>query len=563
MIRNLDKTAPGELPEYDLCIIGSGPAAGTLAAELASSGLAICVLESGLERVTRHGDQLREVRSEGIHIKEYSRERVLGGASTTWAGLSSPLDAIEMEPRPFLAHSGWPIERDELVPFWKAAAERYRFPNLNLFEGHADFDALKAKGDLRPEWRELTEKLFLAAIEPQNFGVEVRDIYSDGAVDLWLDATVLRLESEVDSARVERALIRTSGGQEHRLRAKVFVLGTGGIENARLLLLSKDKCPAGLGNENDQVGRYLMNHPKNYNGILQLAKPVADLPYFFGCIYKGFAGYAGLRLPEERQIEDELMNSYVRFEPLFPWSDNDGIESMVLLAKKCKFVMKRFRKGKQNEVIDIRDYSETGDDSDFQNQRKTTLGWIGLFIRIMVNLPSVSQYLYYRLISRKKPLVKRVRLRNFMEMEPLPGNRVLLSKELDVNGTPLALVQHDSSARDRKSLIRLHHALGSECERLGLGTLETSLANETPWPITQDASHHMGSTRMGRDPASSVVDTNLKLHSSDNLYLTGASVFPTSGCANPTFTIVALSIRLANHLRQQVFAQPSAETYQS
>ncbi|MFT5286289.1 MAG: choline dehydrogenase-like flavoprotein [Planctomycetota bacterium] len=558
MIRDLDTTELEELPEYDLCIVGSGPAAGTLAAELATSGLAICVLESGKERVTRHGDRLREVRSEGIHIKEYSRERVLGGSSTTWAGLSSPLDAIDMEARPFLAHSGWPIERDELLPFWEAAADSYRFPHLDFFNGHADFDELKAKGDLRPEWRDVQEKLFLAAVEPQNFGVEIRDIYVDGAVDLWLDATVLRLECEPGNSRVDHALIRSCSGRQQKLKAKVFVLGTGGIENARLLLLSQNKCSEGLGNERDQVGRYLMNHPKNYNGILELAKPVEDLPYFFGCIYKGFAGYAGLRLPDEKQFEEEVMNSYVRFEPLFPWSDNDGIESMVLLAKKCKFIMKRFQKGKQDEVIDIRDYSETGDDSDFQNERKTTLGWIGLFVRILVNLPSVSQYLYFRLISRKKPLIKRVRLRNFMEMEPRPDNRVVLSEELDVNGTPLALVQHDSSERDRKSMVQLHAALGSECDRLDLGTLNTALKGESPWPITQDASHHMGSTRMGNDPSTSVVDANLKLHTADNLYITGASVFPTSGCANPTFTIVALSIRLARHLQQDVFVNSSA-----
>ena len=559
MIRDFDTSDREELPEYDLCIIGSGPASGTLAAELAGSGLSICVLESGRARVTRHGDRLREVRSSGIHIKEYSRERVLGGASTTWAGLASPLDEIDMAPRPFLEHSGWPIAREELFPFWQAAAERYRFPGLELFDGHADFAALKAKGDLQPEWQAVQEKLFLAATEPQNFGVEVRDAYEGGTIDLWLDATVLRLSSDAGSDRVSHARLRSRGGAEASLRAKVFVLGTGGIENARLLLLSKDRCSAGLGNECDQVGRYLMNHPKNYNGILRLAKPVEDLPYFFGCIYKGFAGYAGLRLPEQQQFEEELMNAYVRFEPLFPWSDNDGIESMVLLAKKCKFVMNRFRRGKEDEVIDIRDYSETGDDSDFQNERKTALGWIGLFFRILANLPSVAQYLYFRLIARSKPLIKKVRLRNFMEMEPRAENRVVLSEDSDVNGTPLALVEHDSSERDRRSMVRLHDALRGECDRMKLGTLDSTLASDQPWPITQDASHHMGTTRMGTNASTSVVNTDLRLHSAPNVYLAGASVFPTSGCANPTLTIVALSIRLARHLEREVFRVAEAK----
>jgi choline dehydrogenase-like flavoprotein len=92
----------------------------------------------------------------------------------------------------------------------------------------------------------------------------------------------------------------------------------------------------------------------------------------------------------------------------------------------------------------------------------------------------------------------------------------------------------------------------------GVGRLETSLEKADPWPIDQDASHHMGTTRMGVDPSSSVVDLNGRVHGTENVFAAGASVFPTSGCANPTFTIVALSIRLAEHLRARVFAKEPA-----
>jgi choline dehydrogenase-like flavoprotein len=124
MIRDLDAHGDAELSGYDLCIVGSGPAGTTLANELCDSGLRICVLESGMERPTPRGDRLRDVRSEGIRIKDYSRERVLGGASTTWAGLSSPLDPIDFEARPGLAHARWPIAREELLAYYAQAAER-------------------------------------------------------------------------------------------------------------------------------------------------------------------------------------------------------------------------------------------------------------------------------------------------------------------------------------------------------------------------------------------------------------------------------------------------------
>jgi choline dehydrogenase-like flavoprotein len=540
MIADLDATE-GELPEYDLCVIGSGPAGMTVAAELAGSGLRIAVLESGLARPTRHGDRLREVESEGIHVKAYSRERVLGGASTTWAGLSSPLDESDMQERPFLRSSGWPIPRAELCALYAEAAERYRFPALPLFEP-TGFGALRARGDLQPTWQGLEEKVFLAADEPQDFGREWRHVCAAADADLWLDATVLALE--VDGGRVSGARVRTRGGRERRVAARAYVLATGGIENARLLLASD------IGG--DQVGRWLMNHPKNYYGCVRLREPVRELPYYFGCLHQGFAGYAGLRLPTAVQAQRGLLNSYVRLEPLFPWSDNDGVESLVLFVKHSKLLFTFWKKRHRDEVVELRDYSETGDDSDLSNQRRTLLGWAGLGFRVLRHLPSVTRYVLAR-VSRRRPRVTRARVRNFMEMEPDPENRVTLSSTTrDPYDRPLPVVRHRPSALDRRSMIAVHEALARELERTGIGTLEGPLAELDPWPIDQDASHHMGTTRMGTERATSVVDVTLRVHGVRNLFVAGASVFPTSGCANPTFTIVALSIRLARHLRAEL-----------
>ena len=562
MIADLDESTASELPEYDVCIIGSGPAGATVAAELAGSGLAVCVLESGRAHVTRHGDALKRVESEGIHIKDYSRERVLGGASTTWAGLSSPLDRTDFEPRPWLRHSGWPIREEELLPYYGEAAERYRFPPADFF-GPEGFGALRAKGALQPAWEAIDEKIFLACAEPQNFGREQRHVYEGGDVDLYLDASVLCLEGEPDGAadrrRVRSAHVRTRGGKEHHLRARFFVVATGGIENARLLLASRDLCPAGLGNEHDQVGRYLMNHPKNYHGFLNLARPVEDVPYFFGCLYKGYAGYAGLCLRPALQAERGLLNSYVRLEPLFPWSDSQGIEALVLLVKKSKFLFGRWKKRHADEVITLRDYSETGDDSDLQNARKSALEWLRLVFTILFDLPRVARYAFYRL-SRAKPRIRRVRLRNFMEMEPDPENRVTLAEEVDPYGQPIPMVRHRCTETDQRTMRALHELLRDELPGTGLGELESTLETASPWPITQDASHHMGTTRMGTDPETSVVTPDLRLHSVPNVYLAGASVFPTSGSANPTFTIVALSIRLAKHLREQALRPETASS---
>ncbi len=552
MIRDLD-SHDSDPPEYDVCIIGSGAAGGVLAAELVGSGLSVCVLESGVKKVTRRGDELKKTHSAGIHVKDYSRERVLGGATTTWAGLSAPLDPADLEPRSFVEHSGWPLERAELLPLYEEAAERYRFPRLLAFEPEG-FGSLRAKGDLVPEWSLVEEKIFLAADDPQDFGKEVRHVYESDGADLWLDASAAQLCGKNGS--VTHADVRTRSGRKVELKARTFVVATGGIENARLLLNSVDMCPAGLGNEHDQVGRFMMNHPKNYGGILHLAQPVESLPYYFGCLHEGFAGYGGLRFPERELAKRGLMNSYVRLEPLFPWSDSQGIEALVLIAKRSKFFVDRLRKKSRKEVVELRDYAETGDDSDLQNSRRSIFGFIPLLFTILFDAPKVTRYLWSRVVSRKKPLIRRARLRNFMEMEPRPENRVRLADESDVHGMRLPFIEHDTTELDRRSLVELHQVLATEFERSGVGRLESDLESADPWPITQDASHHIGTTRMGRDATMSVVDPDLKLHGADNVYMAGASVFPTSGCANPTFTIVALSIRLARTLRTRYTETP-------
>jgi choline dehydrogenase-like flavoprotein len=539
-----------------VCIVGSGPAGGTLAAELEGSGLKVVVLESGRLKVTARGDRLRAVESEGLFIKEYSRERVLGGASTTWAGLSSPLDPADLGERPWVPHAeAWPIPSDELQAGYDAAAARYAFPEAGAYLP-GGFDRFAADGDLRPEWRDLEEKVFLARDDPQNFGKVLRPIAERDGVDVWLDATVQRvLVDEVGAAR--GVLVRSSKGVEFELGAATVVLATGGIENARMLLLSEGRDGVALGNVHDRVGRYFMNHPKNYGGVLHLAKPVEELPYFFGCLYQGFAGYAGLRLREALQTERRLLNSYVRFEPLFPWSDNEGVESLVLLVKRSGALFRFWKRSKRDQVVEIVDYSETGDDSDLQNQRKDAFDWFKVVGNVVFNLPSVLSYAWFRAIARKRPKVKRARLRNFMEMEPDPDNRVVLSATVDDDGRPLPKIISRCTELDRRSMLAVQEVLREEIERLGLGRLESDLTLDDPWPIDQDASHHVGTTRMGRDPRTSVVDPNLQVHGVPGLYCAGGSVFPTSGCANPTMTIVALSVRLAGHLRART-ATPQA-----
>ncbi len=438
---------------YDICIIGAGPAGLTLCAELASSGKKIALIESGGKEKSPHADDLRKVVSTGdVKIKESSRERIFGGTSTTWTGLSSPMDPIDF--------ARWPISLEEMKPYYERCFA-YGFPEYKAFFSTSPTCSTK-----------IEEKKFIASTPAWNFGKNLTHLLESKNITTYLNSTVIGIDSTLEK-KVRAVRIRQPNKPEEIIEARIFVLAAGGIENARLLLISR------LGNEHDQVGRYIMNHPKGTFGTLKLSKPIRTSPYIFKKMSKDWSGYSGLRLTDEMQKSLGVLNTYLRY--------------------------------------DVR--------------------------------PTRLSRILMRIFCRNILPIRTVRLWNFMEMEPQKENRITLSNEVDSYGIPLPQTKIHVSELDKKSLIELHRILREEFEKNGVGKIESNLDQAKPWPITADASHHLGGTIMGNDPKTSVVDKNLKVHSVDNLYVVTGSVFPTSGCANPTYTICALSIRLADRLR--------------
>ena len=523
---------------YDICIIGSGPAGLTVANELRNSGLRIAVLESGQLHRSRHADQLKKVISEGFEIKPHSRERLFGGASLTWDGLSAPFEPIDFATRPWVPFSGWPMPECELRPYYQRAAE-YGFPELDWF-AEQSAEPFKLEGDYPFRWRRICERLIVAPTKPQRFGRQFSSLFDGPHLDLYTDATATDLQPS------QGCLARTRGMKSVRIRAKTFVLAAGGIENARFLLNS-----GGLGNEHDQVGRYFMNHPRDAFGEIKLQAQIRHLPAYFGCLRRGKAIYLALRLADPVQQELGVLNSYVRFEPLYSWSDRAGVQLLINYIKAKRWLWEKLE-GFKGETASMLDWAETGDDPNIKliGQEVPTLP--RLIAAMLRDAPYVGAYGFYRAFDRFRPRVIGVRVRNFMEMEPHPDNRVELGSEKDVYGKPFAKVRYSATRLDRRSVIELHRVLGEEIEEQGFGSLASNFESCQEWPIKTDASHHMGSTRMGTDPRTSVVDSDCRVHGVPNLYVAGSSVFPTSGYANPTYTIVALAIRLAEHLTPRI-----------
>jgi len=143
-------------------------------------------------------------------------------------------------------------------------------------------------------------------------------------------------------------------------------------------------------------------------------------------------------------------------------------------------------------------------------------------------------------------------LRAQAEQAPNPDSRVTLGSQRDRFGQPLARVDWRPSASDRASIRASQEVVGAAVREAGLGHVEFMLGDEHPPALLEGNFHHLGTTRMHLDPAKGVVDADCRVHGIRNLYLAGSSLFPTYGCSNPTLTVVALALRLADDLKRQM-----------
>jgi len=524
MIRLLDDG----LPHYDVCVVGSGPAGITVCAELVESGFHVCVLESGTETKTEFANSLRKVESHGIEVLPESRERILGGASYAWSGLCVPLDPVDFANRGGPYHSGWPITWAELVPYFERSAERYGFPRLDAFACGGPFvDNAPAE----PGWRNCEEKVFLKPANISRFGPQFRHLFLERDVDLILGATVVELPAEGSRAktRVTAALCRNETDRRILVTADRFVLAAGAIDNARLLLNSKSIVHEGLGNERAQVGRYLMNHPQDTVRVIRLREPVRWLGRYAWRSYDGGTGFVGIRLGEAQQLKDGAFNCYTRLLPHYPWTDRSEIRAWRELVSRARAWVtdEHWLGGRSRLVTDLAHAAR----------------------QAFISTPRLLGLIMLRLMSHFNPKVTMIGLWNFVEMEPRPENRITLTTDRDASDMPVPRVVHKPSARDLQSLHHLHEHIVADLEAMGCRCELVGTPEELAKADWVDSYHYLGTTRMGTDPDHSVVDPDLRVHTVENLYIAGGSVFPTSGCANPTMTIVALSIRLADHLR--------------
>lgn len=284
MFKTLSQVAAGEALDFDLCIIGAGAAGITIANKLASAPFNVCLLEGGGIDGDAAGQAFYQGISEGYSPLMACRVRFFGGTTNHWTGYCRIPEAQDLQPRSWEPLSGWPISRMDLDPYLPEAIETVEIEN--------EFDA-----DTWARRREVTT-LGLATSElyedvslvgpPVKFRTKFRDtIDASRSVTCLLHANVVELMPTEQGNRIQELRLKTPEGAERALRAKVFVLACGGIENARMLLASDSRIPGGIGNTHDLVGRYFSDHVLKESGTAVLMRPTEQpLLYEFGRIFE-------------------------------------------------------------------------------------------------------------------------------------------------------------------------------------------------------------------------------------------------------------------------------------
>jgi choline dehydrogenase-like flavoprotein len=531
MLTDARSVDDGATLECDICVVGAGPAGISLVDRLRDSGLSICLLEGGGFEPDLSAQRLYAGSStgRGYWPLHGCRFRMFGGTSNRWGGWCRPLDPLDFEQRDWVPDSGWPIARPDLEAYEHDAAVLLELPDAR-FELPAWEQRLPPTLDIDPS--DFENVIFRYSPRTNFAEVHGERVLSARSVRTLLCANVTRLDVAPDSDHVAGVQVKTLTGRSFSVRARATVLATGGIENARLLLASNGERRTGVGNERDLVGRFFMEHLHVPAGHLVPASSDMDWRFYRRCHGAEADVRGAIAATAQAQRRHGLLAASIVIEPEAYLSGTPFLAAPPELTIPIARVYRRLRRGPAVRVVE-------------RARAAADLGW--RWWRYMATARVA------RAARARAPGADGAPLRTLYfrtEQAPDRDNRVSLGRSRDALGTPRVELNWGLHEADTRSIAGWLETFDATVRERGLGWV---LMPGEDWPEhVVGGPHHMGTTRMAADPGRGVVDADCRVHSSDNLYVLGSSVFPTGGYANPTLTIVALALRMADHLRARL-----------
>ena len=529
MLLDLRDIAQGASLKTDVCVIGAGAGGLTLTRALAASGLDVCLLESGGMDHESAINDLGVGANLGMTYYDLidARLRFFGGTTNIWGGRCVPLDAVDFNPRHWIPHSGWPIRYEDLEDGYQRAAAALELGTPIDLE-----TAWERMGTRPPDFESLTTGFWYFDLVAERFNASrCRDLFDAANIRVVTHATVTRLQAAPTADGISSIEFGAIDGKRATLKARAYVLATGGIENARLLLANRDVETGGIGNRFDQVGRYFMEHPHGRLGRIESDR-IFEMWQWFAKRYPARSVPLAPVLRPSAQLQESagILNTALTFKLQRDPALGVAADKLAYQTLKHQLSPTRTNRTLWHFYNRLRR---------FYQRHRTPL-------------------MRRRSRSDQRGLYAMIRA----EQAPNPDSRITLSQDRDALGQPRAELNWQFTTLDKHTLQVLARTLDSELRAQRLGTFTAEpwvLESDTRWPVDATVGnhpiagyHHIGTTRMSADAQQGVVDGNCRVHGYSNLFITGSSVFTTSGWANPTMTILALGFRLADHLADEL-----------
>jgi choline dehydrogenase-like flavoprotein len=554
MIDGAESLGPDDELHTDICIVGAGPAGIAIALQFLDAGARVVVLESGGRRPDRASQELCRGDVVNAHLHppaDTYRRRGLGGSSSVWGGRCAPFDRQDFEPRPWLSSlSGWPIDYAALVPYWRRA---HAICGLGIYD-YAAGSAI-ASG-MRPMFPGFVDgPVSTACIErfspPTDFGRFYGPaLERSRRVRVLLGALCVDIILHPDLRTVRHIEAASRGGGKFRVRARNFVLAAGGLEVPRLLLAGRRQMPCGIGNGSDLVGRFYMCH---LAGTVGHFVPAPGRAPWHGYDRTADGVYCRRRISisAAAQRDHGIGNVIARLHhprPADP-AHKTGALSAIHLGRRLLPYEYAVRLGGVDVARLLPHLQNVGSDP----IGTASFAWHMLRHRVFAarKFPSLI------VVPRAGPY----RMDVHAEQLPNPSSRVTLTRDSDAFGVPMLRIDWRYLDQDIRSARTSLGLMAGALSTSGHGRLTFDPAMVEDDLLREGAygGHHLGTARMATTATTGVVDVDCRVYGTSNLYIASGAVFPTSGQANPTLTIVALALRLADHLAARL-AQPGEIT---
>jgi len=533
----------------DVCVVGAGPVGIAVALNLVERGLEVIVVEAGsLEPdVEMQRFAAGEIAGLDYDPLDHARGRAFGGSAQLWnvdLGGGMPgarmrrLDAMDFVEREWVPFSGWPFRLEALLPYYLQAESFFGIDGQAYVVPSADLAGNPFAGQESP----LECTIFRFATAEPVLGRR-QQIIEESKLTVLLNAIVVELERKTGGGQeIERIHAMSLTGNDYSVKADAYVLATGGIENARILLMT-DLDGGGeraIGNQHGLVGRFFMEHPHTRAGFWLPTDTDQELLLKEVKLFGEALGEPWFRVRDDAAAENKLGNMAIALNPV-PESEVRRVRSMGRSSQATRALRKLKARA---------------------SSRSLESGSLDLMKAVLRGSPEIAGALFRRVswalgerfrgADREDRTSFRIDV--MCEQTPNPESRVTLSRHLDPIGMPRAALNWAVADRDFDALTQLSILVADLVQSRAIGRFAVPFERSTA-PINWGF-HHMGTTRMHSDPTQGVVDEFGRVHEMENLYVAGSSVFPTSGVSNPTLTAVALSLRLADHIAEKARRRP-------